>query len=251
MANNFNSPHLIVYTVITNNYDVLRTPDVVDPNITYICFTDEPLWISLVSDTSVWQIKKIPKNDLDPARNSRLAKILPHLFIDQFDCQYSVYLDGNINIIGNLFDLLESYGDFKFLGFKHPFRDCIYQELETCIEMQKDDPETMKAQIALYREAGFPEHYGLIEANVLVRKHHDPDVIHLMEAWWQEIKTRSRRDQLSLPYVAWLNNFQIQTMGNDNSRGCSEFFCARPGWRKTPPDSKCKTLWERFIAWRF
>jgi len=243
--------NMVVYTVITNNYETLRNPDVIDPRITYICFTDQPLWLAVTTNNdSVWQIKKIPGSNLDPARKSRQVKILPHLFIGEHDCRYSVYIDGNINIIGDIFELLAANAGYQYLGFRHPFRDCIYQELETCIDMRKDDPEIMGRQIGKYRKEGFPEHFGLFENNVLIRKHHDADVVKLMESWWREVNAHSRRDQLSLPYVIWRQNFHIRTMGHDNARGNSQYFCARPGWRTTPTDPKWKILWDKYLGWR-
>lgn len=241
---------IIIYTAITNNYETLRSPDVIDPRIKYICFTDQPLWLSLINNT-VWQIKKIPSNLLDSTRKTRQIKILPHEFLEELNCDYSVWVDGNINIIGNIFELIASNDDFKVLCFKHPHRDCIYQEMEECLKMHKDDPETMKKQIKSYRQEGFPEHYGLIETNVLIRKHSDANVMKLMSLWWREVNECSKRDQLSFPYVIWRENFQVHTMGNDNARGNSNFFCVRPGWRTTPTKPKLQILWDKYLGWRF
>ena len=58
-----------------------------------------------------------------------------------------------------------------------------------------------------YKSLGFPEHYGLYEANVIIRKHNNKSVIDLMEYWWSEILNNSHRDQLSLNYVIWKYDF--------------------------------------------
>jgi hypothetical protein len=240
---------IVIYTAITNNYETLQNPDVIDSRVKYICFTDQPLWLSLINDT-VWQIKRIPNNSLDSTRKARQVKILSHVFLNEFNCDYSVWIDGNINIIGNIFELIDTYNDFKILGFKHYVRDCIYQEFDACLKDGKDNPEVMRKQIEKYRKEGFPEHYGLFETNVLIRKHSDANIKQLMTSWWHEVQEYSKRDQLSLTYVTWRENFHVHTMGNDNARGNSDFFCARPGWRTTPTNPKWQILWGKYFGWR-
>jgi hypothetical protein len=106
--------------------------------------------------------------------------------------------------------LLNKYG---FVSNLHRHRDCIYKELEACIRLKKDDPQIMRKQIDSYRSAAMPEHYGLIEANLLVRDHHNPACIEIMERWWQEIAKHSGRDQLSLPFVLWKMGISVTEIG--------------------------------------
>ena len=44
---------MIVYTVITNDYDTLRDPRVVTPGWRYVCFSDQPI------ESDVWEFHKI------------------------------------------------------------------------------------------------------------------------------------------------------------------------------------------------
>jgi hypothetical protein len=110
--------------------------------------------------------------------------------------------------------LLNKYG---FVSNLHRHRNCIYKELEACIRLKKDDPQIMQKQINSYRSAGMPEHYGLIEANLLVRDHHNPACIEIMERWWQEITRHSCRDQLSLPFVLWKMGISVPEIGQISS----------------------------------
>jgi hypothetical protein len=96
----------------------------------------------------------------------------------------------------------------------HFSRKCIYDELSACLKFEKDDPGIMKEQINLYREDGFPENYGLFENNIIYREHLDENVIKIMNGWWWWIKNYSRRDQLSLTYILWKNNFLISPLSN-------------------------------------
>ncbi|MDE7250890.1 MAG: hypothetical protein K2N82_13635, partial [Lachnospiraceae bacterium] len=66
---------------------------------------------------------------------------------------------------------------------------------------------TMDVQIERYRNAGYPEHNGLIDSGILVRELKNERVIKVMETWWQEVLHGSKRDQLSFNYACWKNDF--------------------------------------------
>jgi len=245
---NSENTNIVVYTAIVNNYEILKNPDYIDPKIKYICFTDQPIRLKMKSNT-IWEIRKIPSSNLDHTRKARQLKILPHVFLDEFKCDYSIWIDGNITITGNVFDLINLYGDCGISGFKHPLRNCIYQEAEACIKRDKDDPVIIKKQMDIYKENGFPKDYGLYETNVLIRKHSDKDVIRLMNVWWEEIKKYSKRDQLSFTYVIWRENFNMNSMADDNARANnSNYFLVASTWRTRKP---LKWYWEKYVAWRF
>ena len=50
---------IVVYTVITNNYDKVRNPSYIDQDVDYVCLTDQKSWFSLINNT-VWKIKPLP-----------------------------------------------------------------------------------------------------------------------------------------------------------------------------------------------
>lgn len=227
------NPHnrIVVYTAIINNYDALRNPSCIDGNLDYVCFTDQPHWLRLTTRT-IWEIRPIPHSGLDATRMNRMIKLQPHRFFP--DHEYSIYIDGCVDIIGDVRGLLEKYAYPRMLSFRHPLRDCIYEEGETCIGMMKDDPASIREQLAHYRSQGHPEHFSLIEAGVLIRRHNDAFIARLMDQWWQEVLTRSRRDQLSFPYVARRNGFWPTIMGDDHLRGASRYFSLRTSMGHRP-----------------
>ena len=81
----------------------------------------------------------------------------------------------------------------------------------------------MKPQMDRYKKEGFPENYGLLQSNILLRKHNKQDCIKLMEEWFNEIKNGSHRDQLSFNYVSWKNK-EINIVYMDSHIYKSEFF---------------------------
>jgi hypothetical protein len=242
---------IVVYTAIVGNYNPLRNPAHIDPSIDYVCFTDEPRWFRLANQT-VWQGRPFPPGELDSTRTNRQVKLLPHRYFPEYE--YSVYVDGSIRITGDIRTLLEEYKYPKMLCHKHPKRDCIYQEGLACIDLKKETPEAINHQLATYRAEGLPEHHGMIEANVLIRRHNDPEIVALMQAWWHELQSKSRRDQISFPYVAWRQSFWPTLMGEKNVWGSSEVFrleTTHHGDRKLTLADRLRILADIHLFWRF
>lgn len=212
-----NTKRIAVYTAIFGAYDNL-IPQPSYPDVDYICFTDQPF----KSDT--WDIRYSDPIPNDPTRSSRIHKILPHKYLADYDI--SIFIDGNYIITKDVNQLIDRYlTDEKMLIFDHAqcsdARDCVYDEYDALVEIGKqsgkfkDDPEVMKDQIDRYRKDGYPDNNGLIFSAVLVRRHHDAEVMGLMEAWWHEVNNYSKRDQLSFNYVAWKSKFQYKFLDGD------------------------------------
>lgn len=192
----------VVYTCITGGYDGIINPTFISEGFDYICFTDNE---SLKSD--IWEIRPLPKEteELSQVKKQRYVKINPHLLLNEYDL--SIWVDGNVTIKGDLNKFIsENISDNCSVYVpKHPSRNCIYAEEKVVVRMQKDKIDNTKPQIDRYREEGFPEHYGLLQSNILLRKHNEQDCIKLMEEWFNEVKNGSHRDQLSFNYVTWKN----------------------------------------------
>ena len=201
---------IAVYTCIIGDYDQLQEPQFKPGNVDYILATDAPH-----PSTGAWKgidvraIKDVPA--LDNSRISRYVKLHPHLFLNDYD--YSIYIDGNIKTVGDMRYLIPLLNRHGLVANLHHSRNCIYEELETCMLKEKDNAQIMRKQIEAYRSAGMPEHYGLTESNLLVRDHHNPVCIDIMERWWQEIVKHSRRDQLSLSFVLWEMGIPVSEIG--------------------------------------
>lgn len=106
---------------------------------------------------------------------------------------------------------------------KHPQRNCIYAEANVVVRMGKDKSTITKPQMERYKKEGFPEKYGLLQSNIMLRKHNKLDCIKLMEDWFNELKDGSHRDQLSFNYASWKNK-DVKVMYLDKNICKSEFF---------------------------
>lgn len=197
-----------IYTCLTNGYDDLSSPLTPDINADFIVFTDNP-------DLKVpgWETRLLPNPlNLDPRRLSRMPKVLPHRYLQGYD--YSIYVDANLTIMGDLVKLVQylDHGYSMALCVHPDNRDCLYQEAETIIHFGYDKQETIENQMETYKLQGMPAHFGLYECSALIRSHNDHLLMETMEIWWQEIKTKSHRDQLSFTYSLWKTGLKVNAI---------------------------------------
>ncbi|MBR4965656.1 MAG: DUF616 domain-containing protein, partial [Lachnospiraceae bacterium] len=89
--------------------------------------------------------------------------------------------------------------------------ECVYQEVELCEALKKDDSKIMQKQMERYRNEGYPEKNGMIDSACLVRDLHDEQLQETMRIWWNEVLKGSRRDQLSFNYSCWKNKQKYDT----------------------------------------
>jgi len=219
----------VVYTCITGEYDKLRkfrNPS--DPGIDFVCFTDNQ---NLAYDCENWNIRNIPKElgCYSNVKKQRLLKILPHRFLSDYDI--SVWVDGNIEILCDISKFLKTvdFEKYSFYTRRHPVRDCIYNEASVVLNLKKDIPSVVEPQMKGYRNDGFPEHYGLAETGITVRRHNEKDCIILDDMWAEEIRKHSHRDQLSLDYARWKSGTGIGYLVIGNLRNDKNFRWSRHG----------------------
>ena len=189
----------VVYTCITGNYEPLSDPEVVSNGFDYICFTDSK---DMVSD--VWEFRPVPKelDGLTAVKKQRCIKICPHKYLPEYSL--SVWVDGCMKLVGDLNPFIKNEcGDNIISIPKHPKRTCIYKEEEAVVQIKKDKKANTWPQILRYKKEGFPSNYGLVQSNIVVRRHNDPRCASFMDDWWSEVKNGSKRDQLSFDYVRW------------------------------------------------
>lgn len=196
-------PKIVVYTCITGGYDNILEPTIITPGVDYICFTDD-----LNMKSKVWKFKEIPAELLSysKVKQQRGVKILAHRYLPEYDI--SIWVDGAVIVRGNVKEYLKTLDtdNYTVLIPEHPARKCIYAEKEVCVKMKKiknDGVALADKQMKRYKDEGFPVNFGLVQTNVMIRKHNDQYSKDLMEKWWAEVKDYSHRDQLSFNYALW------------------------------------------------
>lgn len=119
------------------------------------------------------------------------------------DVETTIWIDASVTILRPDFEALAlaELGEDDALFMPHPWRDCIYDEAEASLIpglAAKYGRQFVPEQMAYYRDLGHPEHWGLIQSTVIVRRN-NAWVRAFDEAWWREIVHWSIQDQLSLP----------------------------------------------------
>jgi hypothetical protein len=180
-----------IFTAVFGPYDQLKRPAVVTPGWKYVCFTDQNF------SSDVWEVRKTAFTQEDPQLSARLIKICFHRFIDD---EYSIWLDGSFQVNCNLNEWWKTHFKPDITCVRHPIRDCIYQEAITCTQNGRKGVEGALEQVESYR-AVVPEHSGLIQSGLLMRKRTD-FTVNLCEAWFDELSRHSMRDQISFARVS-------------------------------------------------
>ena len=208
----------VVYTSIFDKYDEIQKQNLPD-GWDWQCFSEE---------------NSLPIYE-DNNRNAKRFKVLPHRYLQ--DYEYSIFIDGNMTVRGNIDELIEKYlSDANVAFFSHnennlDARNSAYDEAQTIFDLgeknikrspergilnYKDNPFVIQKQMERYRILRYPANDGLITGMVILRRHNEKDCIKTMEDWWTEIKYNSKRDQLSFNYCAWKNDLKFNYMDGDS-----------------------------------
>src|SRR5579885_691615 len=188
----------VVYTAITAGYDPLRPPAVVEDELDYVLFTDDPG----VGPVGPWQPVLIDRRERNPRVTAKRYKLLPHRFLQGYDA--SLWLDASCEILSPIAALMDELGvRAEMAQFRHPERSCIYDEAAVVKAQGLERPGIVDIQMACYRARGYPPKSGLFVSGAIYRRHNDPQIRAAMEDWWRQIQLFGQRDQLSGSYVLW------------------------------------------------
>lgn len=212
-VNYFSNEKIAIYTTIYGEYDKLLEPYCKPDNCDFYVFSD----FKNISDNSTWKYLKTPDiiKDFSNINKNRYLKFHPHEFFK--DYKFSIYVDGNVQIISDLTEYINSISKYGISTHLHDSRNCIYDEMDVIQKIGKESKANLKTHKKYILSTGMPHNYGLLQCNVIVRNHHLPICISIMEDWWQEFSTYSKRDQISLPHVLYMHNIkaeEIGTLGN-------------------------------------
>ena len=183
----------------------------------------------------------------DSGLGNRYYKIIGVDFIQQYDL--SIYVDGNIRIIGDLTPLIDDFTKSQAdLGlFAHPVRCTVAEEIQACLALGKvSSDEVILTEYNLLRAIGFLDESGLTENNVIIRSIGSESLDKAMRYWWSWVSMHSGRDQITLPYVR--QKFQLsEKIYYYNARTRNPFF----GWYPHRRSGHLKHLYAHLGARQF
>ena len=192
-------PKIVVYTAIFNNYDWLKEPVIKPEDIDFICYTD-----SNAIKSKNWKVVKMDLNGKNPSLLNREIKLLyPYTELKDYD--YSLYVDGSMMIKGDVGEFIRKYIELEpvLMNFRHPNKDCLYTEVDYCIERGRGNAEKLREQKKKYEEDGMPQHFGLSDNKILLRNNHSEEGKKMMDEWFYHVVNYSGRDQVCLPYILY------------------------------------------------
>lgn len=230
------SRKIAVYTCIIGDYDAvpLKRPDV--PGVDFFVFSNLDL-----SETTEWTAVQFSMPEHSPTVQNRFVKLHPSLMLP--DYEFIVYVDGNIQIVGNVSTLVSDLlvdTHFTVGMYQHPYRNCIYSEGAACIRHSRDWFWRIARQLRRYAKLSYPVDNGLYEAGVIVsRKSQLTDAF--FRTWWLAYLSGSARDQIPLAYAAWKLSIPITNLGVSDFRYIHRFF-------RLVPHKSSQLSWRLLVA---
>lgn len=208
------------YTCITGGYDVIKPVLCPAPAVDYLLFSNNAVEAPLP-----WRVVIIAPNGLDNKDINRTVKIRPHLVPELACYDACVYIDGSVQVIGDVREFVEKHIndglDVHF--FRHPYRRSVKEEIRACAWFGHSWAWRLLKQYRRYCKTGFPDSGGLFECGVIIWRP-TQRARELSDTWWVEYRRDTRRDQIALPYAIWKTSPRIGSMGVNNIRQGSQYF---------------------------
>ena len=195
------SRKVIVYSCMIGNYDNV-TSFKKQRGYDYILFTDQN-----IKNTN-WTVFPIPeevlKLNVSDIKKQRYMKIHPHKFFKNYDL--SLYIDPNYEITGDLDDyLINTLNPLDHIYIPHlQFGKGMKQAIDKAIEKKLDDVSLLKHVMDRYNQSKLLDKTGIVNAGLIIRKHHTEDCIKLMERWWEEVRDYSHVDNFAFDYAGYM-----------------------------------------------
>jgi len=193
---------MIVYTANYGNHDVLKRQPKQTIDCRFVCFTDNP-----DVPQEDWANREIvvdvTYNHLHPRLESKRYRTHPFSIFPEEDV--IMYMDSNARLgredsVECLVELLENN---DILAFKHPDRDCIYDEAKVC-KIEKPRFKylglPLMEQVEYYRKQGRPKNNGLSATGLLLFKKSNK-LKEALNYWFFENLLWTYQDQLSFDYI--------------------------------------------------
>lgn len=185
-----------IVTAVTGSFDPLKIPDVLDPDVDYICFSDKE-----IDGHGVFSYRPIEYQHDDKRRMARFVKTNLIRLLPEYD--YIAWIDGNLFLRSSVHQWIEKLeaSGLPIAAIPHPIRHSYLEEGEVAIRSKLDDADVIGKQLMKYSSIAEISDSRLIETNFMIFNARDDRALSVTDAWWREIEQLSRRDQLSINYA--------------------------------------------------
>lgn len=197
---------ITVYTSLFGNYEPLADLGPTPSNFKLVCVSDReykgwtPHVVSPPIGTSKYELTK----------SNRYYKLQPWE-VDP-DCDFNIYVDSNIGklnweILERLCEKLDKE-DKDAMFFKHPRAGGkTLPEIYEVARQGKASLAPMMQQFREYTKEGFSDDIHIINANTQIRRTSSDELNNFLNIWWNEVKNKCHRDQISYAYSIWKSGF--------------------------------------------
>jgi hypothetical protein len=144
-----------------------------------------------------WRAVVEPQPDLHPNRAAKRPKLLPWKYTD---ASTSIWVDASFRVVSETFAADAMVYANPIAQFKHPWRDCLWDEAVASCGIPKYFNQPISRQALQYRSEGHPANWGLWASGIIARRHH-PIIRMLGDEWKGQIDNWSFQDQISQPFV--------------------------------------------------
>lgn len=214
--------NIVIYKAIFNSYDKVEkiSKDNICDNFDYYVISDK--YINLPKP---WVLILVDDLYGDPVLNNRFFKF--NLMQEFKKYEYSIYLDGNISVVGNINQLVSDLDVNKSIYlYQHPYREVIKDEVTSCFVYGKINAfEYIKLRSKKY-STYLNDKYKLYECGVLIRNRNrnrnrnESAFIELFDTF----RTKVKRDQIYFSYIMDKYDVAVGNLGVSNIRTNSEYF---------------------------
>jgi Protein of unknown function (DUF616) len=182
-----------VTTIISGIFGAYDKPKIPIPQsipVRYVMVTDNP-----ELRAPGWDVQVAKPLTLHPRSSAKFPKFFPWLHSDDGPW---IWIDGSMSIESRTFAAEAIDATTTFGMWRHPDRDCVFDEASFSAILPKYTNEPLRAQARHYRNLGHPTGWGLWATGLIVYKQ---ALTRLAAAWWNEIIAWGYQDQVSLPFV--------------------------------------------------
>lgn len=187
------------FTCSTGGYDQPLPFEGFVAGAEYIFFSDQPG----PSQQGQWRMRPLALTHAHQIKTARMHKTQPHRCLEGVDI--AIWIDANIAVTGDvapwIAQILQEEAAFGVIP--HPYRASVATELAALTKMKIDAPDLLQSQYAQYQAEGFPDDGGLTETNFIIMDLRRPEARAALDIWWNQIDTKSHRDQMSFDYACW------------------------------------------------
>jgi len=192
-----------IITAIYDDYDTLKPfPGQEGVECAHICVTDK-----MQAEAHGWQIVVEPRPFMHPNIAAKRPKTKPWNYTA---AEVTIWLDASFAITSPHFarDMASLVRNSSPIAqFKHPWRDCVYDEAEASKALAKYQGLPIDQQMDWYRNQGHVAHWGLWATGIIVRSR-DSLVAQHGEQWLLHCQEWGFQDQLS--EAPLLNRFGLR-----------------------------------------